>query len=147
MDALKLLKQDHETVKGLFEQASEISDEKEQKRIFRQISSDLEMHAEIEETIFYPAMEKHAKLKDKVRESRKEHDEIKSQLRELAGLEDSEEFESKFQELEEIVSHHAEEEEEGKMFPQVQEIVSKQDLEKLGQELEAAKGKRQRKAS
>jgi hypothetical protein len=61
-------------------------------------------------------------------------------------LKDSE-FESKLQDLEETVSHHAEEEEEGKMFRQVREIVSKQDLEKFGQELEAAKGKRHRKAS
>jgi hypothetical protein len=47
----------------------------------------------------------------------------------------------------ENVEHHAEEEEEGKMFPKVRQIFSKEELEELGQELEAAKNKRQRKAS
>jgi hemerythrin superfamily protein len=141
------LKQDHQKVKELFEQADEIEDEKEQKQICERISSELETHAHIEETIFYPAMEKHSQLKDMVRESLKEHNQIKSILQELAALKDSEEFESKFQDLQETVSHHAEEEEEGKMFPQVREIVDKADLEKLGKDLEAAKGKRQQTAS
>jgi hemerythrin superfamily protein len=147
MDALELLKQDHQKVKELFEQADESEDEKEQKQIFERISSELETHAHIEETIFYPAMERHSQLKDLVRESLKEHNQIKSILQEITALKDSEEFESKLQDLEETVSHHAEEEEEGKMFPQVREIVDKADLEKLGEELAAAKGKRQQRTS
>jgi hypothetical protein len=46
----------------------------------------------------------------------------------------------------ENVDHHAEEEEEGKMFPKIREILSQQELDELGSELEAAKGKKERKA-
>jgi len=41
-------------------------------------------------------------------------------------------------------NNHAEEEEEGKMFPKVRKLFDKAALEQLGQELEAAKGKRSR---
>ena len=149
MNALELLKQDHRTVKELFEKAENTEDEKEKRELFDDIQSELETHARIEENIFYPAMEKHAELKDMVLESIEEHKQIKTLLREMDNLKsDSEKFEPKLKVLMENVSHHAEEEEEGKMFPKAGELVDAQQLEKLGQELEEAKGKRQqRKAS
>jgi hypothetical protein len=45
------------------------------------------------------------------------------------------------------VEHHAEEEEEGKMFPKVRKTFNSEELEDLGHELEAAKQKQLRKAS
>lgn len=56
MDVLELLKQDHRCVKELFEQCEGSADKKEQKQIFKEIKSDLELHARIEKMIFYPAM-------------------------------------------------------------------------------------------
>jgi hemerythrin superfamily protein len=143
MDALELLKQDHQKVKELFEQAEDSEVGTEQKRIFHQIKTELETHARIEESIFYPAMQKHQELKEMVREAIEEHSQVKSLLKEMENLaDDSEKFESKLQILMENVEHHAEEEEEGKMFPKVREIVHRATLDKLGQELEAAKGKK-----
>lgn len=148
MDALDLLKEDHQKVKELFEAVEETEDQKEKNRIFAEIQSELETHARIEETVFYPAMEKHEELTDMVLESIEEHKQIKTLLKEIANLtSDSDKFEPKLQVLMENVEHHAEEEEEGKMFPKIRQICSQQDLEELGQELEAAKNKRQRKAS
>ena len=148
MDALDLLKEDHQKVKELFEAVEETEDQKEKNRIFAEIQSELETHARIEETVFYPAMEKHEELTDMVLESIEEHKQIKTLLKEIANLtSDSDKFEPKLQVLMENVEHHAEEEEEGKMFPKIRQICSQQDLEELGQELEAAKDKGQRKAS
>jgi hemerythrin superfamily protein len=148
MDALELLKEDHEKVKELFEQAEGTEDEKAKRKIFDEIQSELETHARIEETVFYPAMEKHEELKDMVLESIEEHKQIKTLLKEIDNLKsDSEKFEPKLKVLMENVEHHAEEEEEGKMFPKVRKILGQHDLEALGEELEAAKNKRQRKAS
>ena len=149
MDALELLKQDHQKVKKLFEQAEE-SEGEEQQDLFEQIKTELETHTRIEETVFYPAMQKHEELKDMVLESLEEHKQIKTLLREIENLaSDSEKFEPKLQVLMENVEHHAEEEEEGKMFPKIRQIMNKQQLEKLGSELETAKGQGQkrRKAS
>ena len=149
MDGLELLKKDHQKVKELFEQAEE-AEGKELENIFDQIKTELETHARIEETVFYPAVQKHQELKDMVLESLEEHKQIKTLLKEMDNLtSDSEKFEPKLQVLMENVEHHAEEEEEGKMFPKLRQIMNKQQLEKLGADLEAAKGQRQkqRKAS
>ena len=144
MDALELLKQDHQKVKELFEQAEE-AEGKKQQDIFEQIKTELETHTRIEETVFYPAMQKHEELKDMVLESLEEHKQIKTLLKEMDTLaSDSEKFEPKFQVLMENVEHHAEEEEEGKMFPKIRKIMNKQQLEQLGADLEKAKGKGQR---
>ena len=141
MNALDLLKQDHEEVKELFEQAEATDDSKEQRNIFKQIKKALETHARIEEGIFYPAMEKHEQLKDLVLESYEEHKQIKILLKKMDDLvTGSEEFEPKLSVLQEIVEHHAEEEEEGNMFPQVRELVDDAALEELGRKLKAAKG-------
>ena len=48
MDALELLKQDHQKVKQLFEQGQRTEDKKQQKKIFREIKSELQTHARIE---------------------------------------------------------------------------------------------------
>jgi hemerythrin superfamily protein len=140
MDALELLKKDHETVKELFEEAEGTEDKKVKEELFEDIKTELETHARIEETVFYPAMEKHAELKDMVLESIDEHKQVKTLLREIDNLKsDSEQFEPKLKVLMEKVEHHAEDEEEGKMFLKVRELLSEKDLEQLGQDLEAAK--------
>jgi len=144
MDALELLKQDHAKVKKLFEKA-ESADEKEQKAIFSQIKTELEIHTQIEENVFYPAMQRYDELKEMVVDSLKEHSNVKTLLQEMATLSDSEDFEDKLEELIDNIEHHAEDEEEGKMFPKVRELVSANELQKLGAQLQAAKG--QRKAS
>jgi hemerythrin superfamily protein len=148
MDALKLLHEDHAKVKELFEETEGAADQKEKERIFDDINSELETHARIEETVFYPAMKEHEELKKMVLESIEEHKQIKLLLKEIDNLKsESEKFEPKLKVLMENVKHHAEEEEEGKMFPKIRQICSQQDLDNLGRELEAAKNNKQRKAS
>jgi hemerythrin superfamily protein len=143
MDALELLRQDHERVKELFEQAEATEGGEEQKEIFKQIKKELETHARIEESIFYPAMEKHEELKDMVLEAIEEHKQVKTLLHEMDDLvADSEKFEPKLKVLMENVEHHAEEEEEGNMFPKIRELLDDAALEQLGQELESAKSKK-----
>jgi hemerythrin superfamily protein len=83
-----------------------------------------------------------------VLESLEEHKQVKTLLREMENLtSDSEKFEPKLKVLMENVEHHAVEEEEKKMFPKVRKIMDAEKLDRLGQELEAAKSKDLRKAS
>ena len=142
MDALDLLKQDHAKVKELFEDIEDAGDMSGQKVIFEQIKNELETHSHIEETVFYPAMEKYQELKEMVREALEEHQGVKTLLSEMENLSDEEEFEAQLEELKDNVEHHAQEEEEGKMFPKVRDLVSANELEKLGVQLETAKGSR-----
>ena len=148
MNALELLKTDHQTVKELLKKAEGTKNEKQQRQLFDQIKAELETHAHIEETIFYPAVAKNEELKDMVLESLEEHKQVKTLLREMENLSsDSEKFEPKLKVLMENVEHHAVEEEEGKMFPKVRKFMKPAALEELGQELEAAKERQVRKAS
>src|SRR4030095_1526816 len=86
MDALELLKQDHQKVKQLFEQCQTAKDKKQQKQIFKEIQTELETHTRLEETIFYPAIEEYEELKDMVLESLEEHKQVKTVLREMSRL-------------------------------------------------------------
>ena len=148
MDALELLKTDHKKVKELFKKAEGNENQKQQKQLFEQIKTELETHTHIEETVFYPAVAKQEELKDMVLESLEEHKQVKTLLREMENLtSDSEKFDPKLKVLMENVEHHAEEEEEGKMFPKVRKLMNAKDLDEVGQELEAAKHKEARKAS
>ena len=75
-------------MKQLFQQGEQTEDKKQQKKIFREIKSELETHARIEETIFYPAMQEHEELKDMVLESLEEHKQMKTVLRAGQALSD-----------------------------------------------------------
>ena len=147
MNALELLKADHEKVKQLFKKAEDANPER-QRQLFEEIKQELETHTHIEETVFYPAVKEADELKDMVLESLEEHKQVKTLLREMENLtSDSEKFEPKLKVLMENVEHHAEEEEEGKMFPKVRKLMDTETLEQLGEELEAVKNKQLRKAS
>jgi hemerythrin superfamily protein len=147
MDALELLKQDHVKVKELLGNAESAGQGNERTAIFEKIKTELETHARIEETVFYPAVQKNEELRDMVLESVEEHKQVKTLLREMDSLsKDDEKFEPKLKVLKENVEHHAEEEEEAKMFPKVRKLLSPRELQELGAELEAAKGNSERKA-
>jgi hemerythrin superfamily protein len=146
MNALKVLEQDHQKVKGLFQEMGRASDQNKRKELFDKIDTELEIHAHIEETVFYPAIEQHEELSEMVAEALEEHQEAKALLEELEEMgPESHEFGSTVQELMEGVEHHVQEE-EGEMFPKVREVFDEDELEQLGQELESAKGTAHRKA-
>jgi len=146
MDALQLLRQDHQAVKDLFDQVDDAEDGKQRKRIFDQIDTQLNIHSHIEETVFYPEMRKIEELKEMVEEALQEHQEVKTLLEEIEGLDpEGEEFSASLEELIENVEHHVAEEED-EMFPKVREQCDQAALDRLGDQLESAKGKQQRQA-
>jgi hemerythrin superfamily protein len=146
MDGLELLKQDHQAVKDLFDQIDDAEDGKQRKKLFDQIDTQLNIHAHIEETVFYPEMQKIDQLKDMVEEALAEHQEVKTLLEEIEGLDpEAEQFSASLEELMENVEHHVAEEED-EMFPKVRERCDQATLDRLGDQLESAKGKQHRQA-
>jgi len=146
MNALEILKQDHQKVKGLFQEVAQADDRNKLKELFNKIDTELEIHAHIEETIFYPALEQRDELKDMVAEALEEHQEVKALLEDIEGIgAESDEFESQLHSLMESVEEHVTEEEE-EIFPKIREIFDEGQLEQLGKELESAKGTAHRKA-
>jgi hemerythrin superfamily protein len=142
MRATQLLKADHAKVKKLFRQFERTTDRavKTRQRLVDRIATELDVHAKIEEEIFYPAVQRVDALRRLVAESKKEHDEVKELVAELQGMSpDDENVEDKLEELRDAVLHHASEEEEGKMFPRVHKAFDADELEQLGKRLQQRK--------
>ena len=142
MDAFQLLKADHQKVAQLFDQL-ESADGKAKLQVFEQIRTELEIHTLIEETYFYPALEKPKQTHDLTLEAYEEHDVVKNLLRELSGSRNpTDEWEAQAKVLRENVEHHVEEE-ENELFPQAEEVLTQDDIEELGDRMAAEKERKQ----
>jgi len=81
--------------------------------LFKELYTELTLHAEVEEDIVYPFFEEKQETREIVEESLQEHEEIETLLSELKVMPpDDEEWMSTLSELKEKVEHHVEEEEE-----------------------------------
>lgn len=143
MNAFTLLKEDHQKVAGILEKLDATTERgvKTREELFTQLKTELDIHAEIEETIFYPALEKHEETRDITLEGIEEHRIVKELLAELDALaKDDEVWTAKMTVLKENVEHHVEEE-EGEMFPKARKALTEEEIEALGTRLDAAKKK------
>ena len=145
MDALTLLKEDHQKVKKLMGELEKTTERgvKTREQLFTKLVTELTVHEKIEEQIFYPRVKEQAttkKVEEMIAESYEEHhfvDTVKAELQDTPF--DAEEWAAKFKVMKENVEHHAFEEEEEKLFPKVQKIFSKDELEEMGTEMEELK--------
>ncbi len=135
MDAIKLLKQQHDEVKALFGQFKAAAEDEEKQELFDQIADDFAAHGEIEEKIFYPAVYA-GPLQEKLREAVEEHLAAKRVVADLLDMQPADaQFEAKMQVLQELIEHHVEEE-ESELFPLVQQNFAREELEALGEQME-----------
>jgi len=142
MDAFELLKTDHEKVAQLFDQL-EAASGKAKLNIFQQIKTELELHMHIEETIFYPALEKPEQTHDLTLEAFEEHAVVKNLLAELNKARTADdEWEAKAKVLRENVEHHVEEE-ENELFDKASDALSDEEIEVLGDRMSAEKARKQ----
>ncbi len=142
MNAIDLLKEDHDVVSRLFDQVRSTPESKH-RALFKKIKAELDTHAHIEETVFYPRLKKEGnkELVATTLEGIEEHRQVKMFLKEMDGMRGAKgEFEAKLQVLMEDVEHHVKEE-ENEMFPDVEDQFSDAALERLGRSLENKKQK------
>ena len=134
-----MLRADHDTVETLFEKVK-ANEDGNNTATFKKIKEELDVHAHIEETIFYPHLLQNGdkELKKIVREGIEEHGQVKDLLLELAALPgDSPTFKAKITVLMENVEHHVEEE-EADMFPLAEEELV-EDLTDMCEEMQELK--------
>jgi hemerythrin-like domain-containing protein len=141
MDAIQLLKDDHERMKKLLTdiEKTDESDTSTRERLFTQARDDLTIHEAIEEEIFYPALKEHPKAKEIVLEAYEEHGVVDMIMADIENVPfDDERWAAKFTVMKENIEHHIEEEEK-EMFKQARDVFEKQDLEELGRRMTARK--------
>ena len=138
-DAIALLKEDHRAVEKLFKDFEGAKGEGRKQKLAHEICLELSVHAEIEETIFYPACEGTVE-EDELKEGYVEHDAAKLLIAEIVANEggDDDFFDTKVKVLQEEIEHHIKEEEgPGGIFSQARK--GKLDLDELGQQLATKK--------
>jgi hemerythrin superfamily protein len=141
MDATDLLRRDHDGVRGLFQAFENAGDrERSRRELFEQIREAIDVHARVEEEIFYPAVRAAGdEGADIVEDATEEHDAVNELLETISALDPSErKFERTLRKLRRKVEHHATEE-EAEMFPFAREHLGGARLEELGARLEARK--------
>jgi hemerythrin-like domain-containing protein len=138
MDALSLLKKDHQEVKSLFKEVEELGDRATSSRakLFTKIDEALTLHAKLEEQLFYPELKKRApnnEEREKVLEAFEEHAIVKTLLGELEELDPKDEtYRAKLQVLTESVEHHIKEE-ESDIFKLARQVLDADELESIGE--------------
>jgi hemerythrin superfamily protein len=131
--ATQMIRQDHKKVEGLFKKFEQTKGAQAKRRLAENAMAELEVHAALEEEIFYPAVKREVDDGSMVQEALEEHQTVKQLISVLKGMEEADdEFESQFSELVENVQHHVEEE-ENEMLPKVEE--SDMDLNSLGAQM------------
>ena len=138
-DAISLLKQDHQKVRGLLKRFESNPSE----RLLDEIENELKVHTQIEEEIFYPAYRDSVEGKHQQEklyyEALEEHHVVDLVLPEIRStFEGSEEFEAKGKVLKDLVEHHAEEEEK-EMFPKARKAMGAAELRNLGMRMQERK--------
>jgi len=141
MDAISLLKNDHRKVEKIFSEIEKGNGNRAQ--LFKELVTELTVHAEIEEKLFYPAAKDADPTKDLVLEAYEEHKQVKMVLGDLEKADkNTEHWMAGLKVLMEDVQHHVKEE-ENELFPKVKDkVLSKQQLEELGTQLEQLKMQR-----
>ncbi len=111
-NAVQLIKQDHKKVANLFDKFQKTKGHDAKRQIAEQVMEELEVHALVEEDIFYPAVRKELSDGVLIDEALKEHQAVNDLIEELKGLEVNDEaFNDRWSELVEDVTHHVAEEE------------------------------------
>ena len=149
MDALSLLKEDHDKVKKMLQELESTTERgvKTRQELFTKVKRELQVHEAIEEEIFYPALKDHPKTKEVALEAYEEHHVVDMVMAEIEGVAyDDETWGAKFTVMKENLEHHIEEE-EGEMFKQAKQVFNSDELDQLGETMGSRKQELMQQAS
>jgi len=136
-DALRMLKDDHDKVKDLFEKFKSSRSDDKKGELAQTICKELTVHTHLEEEIFYPAVREAIDDDDTMNEAIVEHASAKELIAAIEKMSpDDEMFDAKVVVLGEFVNHHIREE-QNQMFPQVRKTDL--DLNDLAEQMRARK--------
>ncbi|MNK87515.1 DNA nickase [compost metagenome] len=144
MNAIDILKADHERVKGILTQLNDSTERAVKKRteLVGKLEMEIMIHTRLEEEILYPAYKKAGGKEQEVMyyEAKEEHRTVDSLV--LPDLKTTDpasvEFSGRAKVVKELLEHHIEEE-ETEMFPQARKLLGKAELDELGKQMESMK--------
>jgi hypothetical protein len=134
MNAIKLLKKQHQVVRELFERFDRADSSSDKEALVQELADNLAAHMTIEEQLFYPV----ALMENKAMFSRavEEHMMIKRVVADLLVMcADEEDYDDKVTMLQERFEAHADPEED-EIFRSARRVMDGEDLEHLGTEMQ-----------
>jgi hemerythrin superfamily protein len=136
MNPIRLIKQDHRTVKGLFRRFKNADRHSEKQKLGQEIIEELSVHAAIEEQLIYPLLRARGEsMEDAVLNALEEHHAVKLVLAELDNLSaDHERYAAKIHVVCESVAMHIEEE-ESKILPRLERALDADDRKILAESM------------
>lgn len=143
-DALSLLRRDHEQAQSLYE-GFQTAGGDDRYFLASRILRVLEQHANIEEEVFYPVVltlaskRDHRRGEDLVRRSMKDHEATRKCIMKVRDtLEHDEGYQVQLDELMQVMSRHAEQEEK-ELFPIARTLLSDAELMEIGDDIRRMK--------
>ena len=139
LDAIDLLKQDHDRVEKAFKdfERTDRQDAEACRQLIETVCDELKVHTALEEEIFYPALREVLEDRDLLNEAAVEHETAEMLIEQLENMgSDDPNYFATFTVLGEYVRHHIKEE-QGEMFPAAKK--ARLDLESLGERMRARK--------
>jgi iron-sulfur cluster repair protein YtfE (RIC family) len=136
MDAIGIIERDHAHIRELLAKLDKNLDSNitESRSIFKELKDFLKNHETMEETIWYPELEKNAELKKIIAPLKQEEMDAGKELDKIDSISDPKEWTAKVKKLQKDVEHHAKDE-ETKLFPKVRKEVKQATLDDLGAKL------------
>jgi len=136
-EATAMLRADHALVSGLFAEYAKSRSPDRKRALVDQICQELTVHTELEETIFYPAVQAALQDHELVPEANVEHASIKALIAQVKeGSPGDDEFDAKVKVMAEYVKHHVKEE-HTEMFPKARRTDL--NMRELGAQMAARK--------
>ncbi len=140
---IAIIKEDHRNVEDLFEEYESFDEyELEEKQdVIIRITDAITLHTSMEEEILYPRLQEYFRGEGNklVEEAYAEHGVIKQLVEEIKLLvPEDPQCDAKMKVLKENLVYHIEEE-EGKILPRMEDILTEEDITALGEELESYK--------
>lgn len=137
MNAIHLLKQQHDDVKDLFDKFEKADTTTEKDSICQKLANNLVAHMTIEERIFYPAAFSALNDEGQLAESLADHRQVKQLLARILDDDmsrDMQHFEDNMRRLKLSLAEHIAEEEQ-KVFKEAKRVMSQDQLVRLGEQM------------
>lgn len=136
---IDLIIKDHEKVTELYTRYLE-ADEDRGEDVGDQIISELEIHASLEEKLFYPVLEKQLEDGKELAEASKvDHEQVKMAISKIKAIGAAdEEFDAMLEEIMQLTSEHIQYE-ETEVLPKAKQEIDKEELHNLANEMEQIK--------
>lgn len=143
MNAIQLLKSEHEKAKQAFGEI-QAAGANQRSQLWAKLEPELKLHEQMEEQALYgPVAQEVGQTDQTLREwDQHHHEEVgkaESLIQEIGGLDPTaDEWLEKVEELQDALEHHIEEE-EGDVWPRIQQAWDPSRLEAAGQQMESMK--------